>query len=145
MKTLIAILIIIGSVYAQAQVVYVGDGVTGVVTEYDGGAIGNVINTPVSALAALGNNLFVGSLNGVSEYDATTGALIDANFISGISVSSLAVSGDNLFVGIRPQDFPYFAQYSALNGALFDHDFLNVGEINEVPVIAFASNALFAS
>ncbi len=141
MKTLVAIFIVIGSVYAQAQVVYVGDGVTGVVTEYDNGAIGNVINTPVSALAVLGNDLFIGSPDGVSKYDATTGALIDANFISGISVTALTVSGDNLLVGIHP----YFALYSALNGALFDHDFMNVGEGNEIAVTALSSNAIFAS
>ena len=95
----------------------------------------------MSALAALGNDLFVGSPDGVSEYDATTGALIDANFISGISVTALTVSGDNLLVGIHP----YFALYSALNGALFDHDFMNVGEGNEIAVTALSSNAIFAS
>jgi len=108
MKTLVAILLVIGSVYAQAQVVYVGDGVTGVVTEYDNGAIGNVINTPVSALAAFGNDLFVGSLNGVSEYNATTGSLIDANFISGISVTALTVSGE-IFWSESIRILPYTA------------------------------------
>src|SRR5271165_906456 len=42
--------------------------------------------------------LYVGTGNMVSEYNATTGAAINPNFITGTS-GSLALSGNNLFVG----------------------------------------------
>jgi hypothetical protein len=48
-----------------------------------------------------GNNLFVADRNTgtVGEYNATTGATINANFITGLSTPlGIAVSGNNLFV-----------------------------------------------
>src|SRR5208282_2158841 len=61
----------------------------------------------IAALSAMPKSaraqLYVAFGNTVGEYDATTGAVINANFITGLNVNgygsgALAVSGNNLFV-----------------------------------------------
>jgi hypothetical protein len=56
-----------------------------------------------TGLALSGNALYVAYGNGggstVGKYDATTGALINANFITGAGGDFLAISGNNLFWG----------------------------------------------
>jgi hypothetical protein len=59
------------------------------------------LTTPYGIVVS-GSNLFVaeaGSANKVAEYDATTGALINASFITGLNApEGLAVDGSNLYV-----------------------------------------------
>src|SRR4051812_21436763 len=73
-------------------------------------SLGGVAGTPLVtgltayglALVVSGNNLFVGNETSsqIDKYDATTGALLNAAFISGVSnPRGLVVSGSSLFVG----------------------------------------------
>jgi hypothetical protein len=78
-------------------------------------------------VAVLGNNLFVANdgnyaagQGSIAEYNATTGALINASFIAGLSgPEGITISGNNLYV---------------VNNAAYDgpyHQLSNVGSIGE--------------
>jgi hypothetical protein len=78
-----------------------------------------------------GNDLFTGSYGGstpgsIGEYNATTGALINPNFIEGItSPEGLAISGNTLFVASAgPSDLGQIGTYSATTGAAISPDLI---------------------
>jgi hypothetical protein len=68
--------------------------------------------------------LYITQDNGtVSEYDATTGAAINANFITGLDVpSGLAVKGNTLFVA--NQGNGTVGVYNATTGAAINANFI---------------------
>ena len=106
------------------------------------------------AIAISGNNLFVtnnyDNSDGdvyISEYDATTGALIKANFIEvpPSHLFGLAVKGDDLFVCIYPANRPRdgsVAKYNVTTGALIKADFI---KISQPYGIALSGNTLFVA
>ena len=83
-----------------------------------------------------GNNLFVTSVGGpgsysgkVGKYDATTGAVINANFIAGLNnPTGLAVGGNNLFVSISTatgaDNAGSVGRYNAITGAVINANFI---------------------
>ena len=91
------------------------------VSEFD--SSGSLINTlhlaaPVTALTVAGGSLFVADDSGtVGQYDATTGAPINASLITGLSPDNygLAVAGGSLFVANL--DSGTIGQYDAATGA----------------------------
>jgi hypothetical protein len=99
--------------------------------------------TPYS-IAIQGNTIYVGTRAGqsgqISEYDATTGALIDANFITGLTGSGqlpLAIAGDDLFVGSGTT----VGEYDVSTGAAINANFIaglpgNVSALAVGPVAA---------
>jgi hypothetical protein len=96
-------------------------------------AFSDVPNSPYGAWgsAVLGNDLFVSLVGNdkpgqgsVAEYDATTGALINANFITGLSVpEGLTIVGNNLYVVSNANDTQQpntnglIGEYNATTGA----------------------------
>jgi len=82
-------------------------------------------------VAVLGNDLFVSDIGtnkagqgSVAEYDATTGALLNANFITGLSVpEGLTIVGNNLYVvnnandTMQPNTNGSIGEYNATTGA----------------------------
>ncbi len=89
----------------QAADLYADNVSTGAVDVYDA-TTGQPAQSPIAGgdasgnLAASGGDLFVlNSADGVSEYDATTGATVNASLISGLSYpSAIAVSGGDIFI-----------------------------------------------
>ena len=86
---------------------YVSDTVNNTVSAYNATTGATIASfTTVSGLyrpfglAVSGNNLYVANYNGtVGEYDATTGAVINANLITGLTEPwNLGISGNNLYV-----------------------------------------------
>jgi hypothetical protein len=103
------------------------------------------LNDPTS-LALSGNTLFVANLSGtpngnaIGEYNATTGAVINANFIAGPAYG-LALSGNTLFVsGVNSSVGGGVFEYDATTGALINADFI-VGAYGH---LALSGNTLFA-
>src|ERR1700757_4465107 len=73
--------------------------------------------------------------NASNEYDATTGALIKANFITGItSPSGMLVSGNTLYVATGEVNGGFINTYNATTGALIKANFISssglFGQIN---------------
>jgi outer membrane protein assembly factor BamB len=103
-----------------------------------------------SALAIKGSNLYVtnNSLNAnddvyISEYDVTTGTLINANFIQIATggLYGLAVKDNHLFVSIYAGSPPRVAEYNATTGALINDSFVTT--VGEPWGIAVVGNTLF--
>ncbi len=72
-----------------------------------------------------GNNLFVTNFfsNTIGEYNATTGATINANFITGLNGPiGLALSGNNLFVACQFSNT--VGEYNATTGAVVNANFI---------------------
>jgi hypothetical protein len=94
-------------------------------------------------LAVSGNHIFVVyNSTTVGEYDATTGAAIDANLITGLLTSfGLAVSGNHVFV----TDFfgDTVGEYSATTGAVLNLGFIR--GLDEPDGLTVSGNTLFVS
>jgi hypothetical protein len=91
-----------------------------------------------------GNNLLVANYTSgtVGEYDATTGAAINANFITGRNSSfGLALSGNNLFVS--DTQIKTVGEYNATTGAVINANFITglTGPVG----LALSGNNLFVS
>jgi hypothetical protein len=74
-----------------------------------------------------GNILFVSNASGdtIGEYDATTGAAINANFITGLTEPfGIAVSGNNLFVLNAGNNT--IGEYDATTGAVINAQLISV-------------------
>jgi 6-phosphogluconolactonase (cycloisomerase 2 family) len=102
------------------------------------------------ALAIKGNVLYVTNnyLNSnddvyISEYDATTGTLINANFIQIATggLYGLAVKGNHLFVSIYDGGPARVAEYNATTGALINNSFVTT--VGNPWGIAVEGNTLF--
>lgn len=143
---------------------------TGVIGAYNAttGAVINAnfitgLNFP-DALAISGNTLFVSNQvtssssappfvpGFVSTYNATTGALINPSFITGLSSPGrLLVSGNTLFVengDVGPRAFS-IGTYNASNGAAINPNFITTGPSNPNGLaftgIALLGNTLFVA
>lgn len=85
---------------------------------------------PVSfgSLAVFGGHLFVlDGGNGVREYDATTGSLLNGSFIAGLlqPASDIAISGGNLLVATgNGISSAFVSEYDATSGALVNQTFI---------------------
>jgi hypothetical protein len=94
-----------------------------------------------------------GTIVGVSEYDANTGAAINANFISDVNTipSAVALSGNNLFVwgSSNNSQGAVIGEYNATTGAVINANFitgLNANSFNgqtNAQVLAVSGNKLF--
>ena len=96
-------------------------------------------------LAVLGNDLFVANFSGstVSEYNATTGALIKANFITGLSfVQSLTVSSNDVLVSDLVNRT--VTAYNASTGAP-DPNFTTITGLNQPYGLAVLGNNLYVA
>ncbi|HUB81528.1 MAG TPA: hypothetical protein VMB03_22165 [Bryobacteraceae bacterium] len=107
------------------------------VGEYDANS-GTPVNANLIAFASfgqpalLGNTLYLANYTAgtVSTYNATTGAAIDANFISGLqNPDGLAVSGNTLFVANQTRSSSTFVPgtigaYDATTGAVINATFV---------------------
>jgi len=93
---------------------------------------------PRSARAQLYVGMGGGSINTVGEYNDTTGATINANFITGLSYpTALALSGNNLFVANL--GFGTIGEYNASTGAAINANFIT--GLNDAPdALAVASS-----
>ena len=79
-----------------------------------------LLHYPVTASAQY---LYVANTNYIGLYDATTGAAINTNFISGLHYAQgMAVLGTNLFVANG--DTLSIAEYNAFTGALISSNFI---------------------
>jgi len=90
----------------------------------------------------MGNDLFVANdgNNTVGEYDATTGATINASFITGLNFPiGLALSGNILFVG---NSGGTVGEYNATTGAAINASFVTGVNAN---YLALLGNNLFES
>ena len=77
-----------------------------------------------TALLVSGNTLFVGDGGGVGEYNAATGAPINASLTMGQAIG-LALSGNNLFVSGQGAVTPgTVSEYNATTGALIAANFV---------------------
>ena len=88
--------------------------------------------------------LYVSQVNAgiVGEYDATTGAAINANFITGlISPAGLALSGNNLFVSNFGSTT--VGEYNATTGAAINANFIT--GLNGPAGLALSGNDLFVA
>jgi hypothetical protein len=100
----------------------------GVIGEYttSGGTVNASLNSTLptgtsEGIVVFGSNLFVTnySANTIGEYNAVTGAVINASFISGLSNPwGLAVSGSNLFVTNSGNGT--IGEYNAVTGAVIN-------------------------
>ena len=104
------------------------------------------------ALAIKGSVLYVSNnylnSNGdvyISTYDATTGMVLNANFIQIATggLYGLAVKNDHLFVSIYDGSPPRVAEYNATTGALINNTFVTTATVGQPWGIAVAGNSLF--
>ena len=93
-----------------------------------------------------------GGLNGsVNAYDAATGALIKANFISGFtSPSGLLVSGNTLYVASGEVNGGFISTYNPSTGTLINATFVNnstglFGQINGGANLGLVGNTLYVA
>jgi len=74
------------------------------------------------------NHIFVSSGGFVDEYDATTGATINAHFVSGLGTAqgmALDAALNHLFVGNNFNGVAGVSEYDATTGALLNAAFIN--------------------
>ena len=104
------------------------------------------------ALAIRDNVLYVSNnylnSNGdvyISTYDATTGTVLNANFIQIATggLYGLAVKNDHLFVSIYDGSPPRVAEYNATTGALINNTFVTTATVGQPWGLAVAGNSLF--
>ncbi len=89
--------------------------------------------------------LYVSQINGtVGEYNATTGAVINVNFITGLGYypDALSLSGSKLFVATTNNNV--VAKYDATTGALINANFITTG-LNWPDGLALSGNNLFVA
>lgn len=93
-----------------------------------------------------------GGLNGsVNAYDAATGALIKANFISGFtSPSGMLVSGNTLYVASGEVNGGFVNTYNPTSGVLITPNFINnsaglFGQINGGASLGLVGNTLYVA
>jgi hypothetical protein len=81
----------------------------------------------------------------ISTYDATTGTVINANFIQIATggLYGLAVKNNHLFVSIYEGSPPRVAEYNANTGALINNTFVTTATVGQPWGIAVAGNSLF--
>jgi WD40 repeat protein len=137
---------------AQAQLFYVSLPGSNTVGEYSaaGAAINaNLITTGLNApiwMAVSGDTLFVANTadGTIGTYNATTGAPINANFITGAG-GGLAVSGNTLFVvcGGRSTGSGTVGEYDASTGAVINANF--VTGLTAPRTIAVSGNTLLVT
>ena len=106
------------------------------------GLVGAV--SPLSFLVVSGNTLFVANGATVGAYNATSGAVINANLITGFGAPPipLAVSGNTLFVSaelIGSEPSPGVYSYDATTGAA-----INITEVGLVMTVAGTATVTFA-
>jgi hypothetical protein len=90
-------------------------------------------------VGSLGNNLYTGS---VGEYNAASGAVINASFIPGLNApAGLVLSGNNLFVG---QGNNTVGKYNATTGAAINPFFIT-GLSGNITGVALSGNNLFVA
>jgi PKD domain len=81
--------------------------------------------------------------NTVGEYDATTGAAINANFITGvINPEGLLLSGNTLFVSSSISGGGSVGTYNATTGAVINATFITSG-VNTAGGLAISGNTVF--
>ncbi len=84
----------------------------------------------------------------VGEYDATTGAVINANLITGvIHPAGLVLSGNTLFVASAVANGGSVGTYDATTGAVINTNFISTGvnQVNQPFALALSGNTLFVS
>jgi hypothetical protein len=94
----------------------------------------------------LSQPLYVGQVgtSNVGEYNATTGAVINANFITGLELPrGLAVSGNNLFVTNWGAPYSTVGEYDATTGAAMNANFAT--GLNTPGGLAVSGNDLFVA
>jgi glucose/arabinose dehydrogenase len=139
-------------VSVQAQFIYVSLPHSNAVGQYSAaGAATNAklittgLNRPIW-VAVSGNTLFVASTASgtIGAYDATNGAAINANFITGAS-GGLAVSGNTLFVvgGGASVGAGTIGEYDASTGAVINANF--VTGLTAPRTVAVSGNTLFVT
>jgi len=80
----------------------------------------------------------------VGEYNAATGAAINANFITGLNYPwALALSGNTLFVS--KYAIGTVGAYNATTGAPIDPNFITLGPSNNPSGLALSGNTLFVA
>ena len=90
--------------------------------------------------------LYVGQANNtVGKYNATTGAVINANFITGLNYAptALAVSGNILFVASGSYGTGTVGEYDATTGAVINANFIT--GLSSSDGLAFSGNNLFVA
>jgi hypothetical protein len=122
----------------SGNTLYLADGSGSTVAKYatSGGVINQNFITGLDwpiAITILDNTLFIPNFHShtIGTYDATTGATINANFITDAWTQSLSVSGNTLFVTVLTPDpsdpgvdIEITRTYNATTGALIDANFL---------------------
>ncbi len=94
------------------------------------------------AVTAVPPSLFVGLSSGVGKYNASTGAAINANLITGLNYADgVAISGNNLFVTNAQTNV--VAEYNLSTGALINANF--IAGLNYPWGLAITGNTLFVS
>lgn len=93
-----------------------------------------------AGMAVVGNNLYVTAGIVVDKIDATTGAVIQNNFITGLSpfAYGLAASGNSLYVAVYPD---HVGKFDATTGAAINTNFIS--GLNEVEGLAVSGNNLY--
>ncbi|MBV8357722.1 MAG: hypothetical protein JO189_07260 [Deltaproteobacteria bacterium] len=124
---------------------------TRIKTSSIGNALGRVFWMLFTCIAALGvmqgngrtQVLYVCQAGNptVSEYSATTGALINANFITGLYCDGLLASGNNLFVSGEFSN--YIAEYNLSTGAPISAAF--IGPLSNPAGLAVTGNDFFVA
>jgi hypothetical protein len=96
----------------------------------------------VAAGSAAHAQLYVSQGSTVGEYDATTGAAINANFITGLSAPvGLALSGNTLFVANNGSGT--VGEYNATTGAAINANFIT--GLSNPTGLALSGNTLFVA
>jgi PKD repeat protein/glutamine cyclotransferase len=88
--------------------------------------------------------------NAINEYDATTGALIKANFITGIiSPSGMLLSGNTLYVASGEVNGGFINTYNATTGSLIKANFISnsglFGQINGAANLGLVGTTLYVA
>ena len=104
----------------------------------------NFIQIPLSGLYGLavkGNHLFVsvfggnsGAIPGIAEYNATTGALINASFASVNEPEGIAIVGNTLYVASYHDEVIY--EFDTTTGAKLSHSITLTTQIGPIAVRA---------
>ena len=102
--------------------------------------------TGAYGLLLSGNSLFVsrGNADIVGKYDATSGAAVSANFVTGLSIATgMAILGNNLFVTSLTAN--KVGEYDATTGAAINANFITGFVINNPEDLAILGNNLFVA
>jgi outer membrane protein assembly factor BamB len=135
-----------GDVFADSSYLYVAESAGHTVGKYDA-ATGAVINASLVdvrtnpegptnwglfAVGVSGNNLYVGSNNGIGVYDATTGAAINSTLLTGGEKRGpTAISGNSIYVAETHGHT--VGKYDATTGAVINANLVDVRTNPEGP------------